>query len=48
MNLTDDQWGFIEPLMGIEERMPRPTRGRPWRAPQEVLDSVLWILRTGA
>lgn len=48
MNLTDDQWALIEPLIPEVERVPRTTRGRPWRAPREVLDGVLWILRTGA
>lgn len=48
MNLTDEQWALIEPLIPGNERMPRTTRGRPWRNPREVLDGVLWILRTGA
>lgn len=48
MNLTDEQWAFIEPLIPEKERLPRTTRGRPWRNPREVLDGVLWILRTGA
>ena len=48
MNLTDEQWALIEPLIPEEERLPRTTRGRPWRSPREVLGGVLWILRTGA
>ena len=41
--LTDWQWRKIEPLL------PRPrSRGRPWRDNREVLEGILWILRTGA
>ena len=47
MDLTDAQWDAIEPLV------PKPPRradgrGRPWRDPRDVLNGVLWILRTGA
>ena len=46
MDLTDKQWSVLEPFF-------RPTvradgRGRPWRDAREVLNGVLWILRTGA
>jgi transposase len=39
--------------MGDARTAPaRPTqtreRGRPWRQAREVLDGVLWVLRTGA
>jgi transposase len=47
LDLTDTQWEFVAPLI----RLPRPRRdgrGRPRREPREVLDGVLWILRTGA
>jgi transposase len=47
MDLTDEQWAMLEPLL------PEPTkrtdgRGRPWREAREVLDGVPWVLRTGA
>src|SRR5579859_6267599 len=47
MDLTDDQWKVLEPLIGD---MPRRAdgRGRPWRSSREVLNGILWILRTGA
>lgn len=47
MELTDEQWALLEPLLGA---MPRRAdgRGRPWRASRQVLDGILWILRTGA
>jgi transposase len=47
MDLTDEQWNVLEPLIG---ELPRRAdgRGRPWRSSREVLDGILWILRTGA
>ena len=41
--LTDDQWNCICDLF------PAPAQtGRPPRDRREILDSILWILRTGA
>lgn len=47
MDLMDEQWAMFEPLTG---HMPRRAdgRGRPWRDSREVLNGILWILRTGA
>jgi transposase len=47
MDLTDEQWAVLEPVIG---EMPRRAdgRGRPWRSSREVLNGILWILRTGA
>jgi len=47
MDLTNEQWAVLEPLIGD---MPRRAdgRGRPWRSSREVLNGILWILRTGA
>jgi transposase len=49
MDLTDDQWAIIQPLI------PNPTKrfdgkGRPWKDPrQDVMNGILWILlSTGA
>ena len=47
MDLTDEQWAVIEPLIPQEEREPSGP-GRPWRPARDVLNGVLWILRTGA
>jgi transposase len=46
-DLTDAQWAFIEPLL---PPLPKRAdgRGRPWRDSREVLNGILWILRTGA
>ena len=45
--LTDEQWLILEPLL---PELPRRSdgRGRPWRSQREVLNGVLWILRSGA
>lgn len=47
MDLTDEQWTVLEPLIG---ELPKRAdgRGRPWRNSREVLNGILWILRTGA
>ncbi len=47
MDLTDEQWVVLEPVIG---QMPRRAdgRGRPWRASRDVLNGILWILRSGA
>jgi transposase len=47
MDLTDQQWAAVEALL------PKPEvrddgRGRPWRDPRDVLNGILWVLRTGA
>lgn len=47
MELTDKQW------IALESLIPKPPRradgrGRPWRDTRQVLEGVLWILRTGA
>lgn len=46
MELTDAQWELLKPL--VEPGTPQKRRGRPWRDTREVLEGVLWILRTGA
>lgn len=47
MEITDEQWAVLEPL--ISEPLRREDgKGRPRRAAKEVLGGILWILRTGA
>ncbi len=41
--LTDEQWAAIEPLLPQRNRM-----GRPPRDAREMMDSQMWLLRTGA
>jgi transposase len=47
MDLTDEQWAILEPLIP-----PLPTRddgkGRPWKPTRDVLNGILWVMRTGA
>ena len=47
MDLTDEPWAVIEPLIPEQERNPRRP-GRPWRDARAVMNGILWILRTGA
>ena len=44
--LTDEVWAKIGPL--LPEMAAGPRGGRPWRDNREVLEGILWILRTGA
>ena len=47
MELTDEQWMVLEPLI---PRAPRREdgKGRPRRANRQVLEGIMWVLRTGA
>jgi transposase len=46
-DLTDAQWAILDTL--IPEPTPRRDgRGRPWKDRRAVLNSILWVLRTGA
>lgn len=47
MDLTNAQWNIIEPLIPAPDRRP-DGRGRPWRDARDVLNGILWVLRTGA
>ena len=46
MDLTDKQWDVLKPL--FEPKRRSDGRGRPWRDARDVLNGVLWVLRTGA
>ena len=47
MDLTERQWRLVGPLLP-KPRVRRDRRGRPWRDPRDVLNGILWIMRTGA
>jgi transposase len=47
MDLTDQQWAAVESLLPKPE-VREDGRGRPWRDPRDVLNGMLWVLRTGA
>lgn len=44
--MTDEQWGVLAPLLPPAEKQTR--RGRPRRGDKELLEGILWVLRTGA
>jgi transposase len=44
MELTDAQWEIVRPILVSE----RKGRGRPRRDERQVLEGILWVLRTGA
>lgn len=47
MDLTEDQWRIIEVLLPPEQ-VQQEGKGRPWKDPRDVLQGILWVLRTGA
>jgi transposase len=47
MELTNEQWNRIEPVISSLTPKKDP-RGRRPRNPRDVLNAILWILRTGA
>jgi transposase len=42
MDLTDEQWEVLEPLISEPPRRA-DGRGRPWRDARDVLNGILWI-----
>jgi transposase len=47
MDLTDEPWAVLQSIIPTPTRRPND-RGRPWRNAREVLNGILWIVRTGA
>jgi transposase len=47
MELTDEQWAALEPVLGTMLRRA-DGRGRTWRDSRQVLNGAWWVLRTGA
>ncbi len=47
MELTDEQWRVVEPLFPTG-KSGAGKQGRPRRGNREVLEGILWVLRTGA
>ena len=44
--IKDDQWRLLEPLLPKQRLGPKG--GRPARNNRDVLEGILWVLRTGA
>ena len=47
MDLTNEQWNRLEPLIPSRERR-KDGKGRPRKNPRDVLNGIFWVLRTGA
>ena len=47
MELTKQQWEIVEPFLP-EKELIQQSKGRPRVGPREILEGILWILRTGA
>ncbi len=47
MELTNEQWNRLESLIPSPQR-ENDGRGRPRKNPRDVLNGILWVLRTGA
>ncbi len=48
-DLTNAEWERVRSLIPMDEVERTGARGgRPWRDPRDVLDGILWVLRTGA
>lgn len=45
--LSDEQWAFIEPILP-KRKIRDDGKGRPPRSNREILNGILWILRSGA
>ena len=44
MDMPDKQWGMIEALFSV----PEGVRGRPFRPSRDVVNGIMWVMRTGA
>jgi transposase len=47
MELTNEQWIRLKPLIPTPQQK-NDGRGRPRKNPRDVLNGILWVLRTGA
>lgn len=47
MDLTDEQWSVVEALIPAG-KSGKGKKGRPRKGDREILEGILWVLRTGA
>ena len=47
MRLSDNQWDILKPMLP-KLQVRKDGKGRPWRENREVLEGVLWVLKTGS
>lgn len=47
MRLLENQWSILDSLLP-KPKIRKDKRGRPWRGNKEVLEGILWVLKTGA
>jgi transposase len=47
MDLTNEHWEVLEPLIPDSVRQA-DSHDRPWQDSRDVLNGLLWVLRTGA
>jgi len=47
MDITEPQWALLAPLIP-KDHVAGEGRGRPARSSRDVLNGILWVLRTGA
>ncbi len=47
-DLTDAQWERLQPLLPPQRRGKGTTGGRPSLDHRQIINGILWILRTGA
>lgn len=47
MDITDEQWAILSPLIPVKA-VREDGKGRPRINKREVMNGILWVLRTGA
>lgn len=48
MDITNEQWAIVAPLLPARSKGPRGQGRPPKHDPRDILNGILWVLRTGA